>query len=225
MAASIAVRISYGSAQAGPGAPDVALAEGTPLRLSHGPYPFAEPPDLIGNATIEARLALLRDHLATQCGPWDKPARSFLDAYFAHIAAAIADNSKAIAALSARSGGLFAPADWSFSALRPLPQAHVRPDGGASVRADVAFWTGARIVAIELLGSASPRRQRQDELARLASAGVAIVRLPAAELLRDGAPFLARVLPMEFQRFWDGVILPASPFGADALGESLDCLH
>jgi hypothetical protein len=206
--------ILYGSARPEPGGPEVRLGEGEPLRLSHGPFPFAEPPDLIGNASLEARLTLLREHLATQCGPWDRTARMFLDAYFAHIAAAIAGHADEIASLAAKSGGIFAPADWSFSALRPLPQAHLGP-----VRVDFAFWTGAKIVAIELVGSASPRRQRKDELARLETEGVVLVPVPAADLSRGGEHFLARLLPPEFQRFWDGVVFPASPFGAEALVE------
>jgi hypothetical protein len=206
--------ILYGSARPEPGGPEALFAEGEPLRLSNGPFPFAEPPDLIGNATLVARLALLREHLATQCGPWDRTARMFLDAYFAHIAAAIAGHADEIAVLAAKSGGIFAPADWSFSALRPLPQAHL-----GAVRVDFAFWTGARIVAIELLGSASPRRQRKDELARLEAEGAVLVPVPASDLSREGERLLARLLPPEFRRFWDGVVFPASPFGAEALNE------
>jgi hypothetical protein len=206
--------ILYGSARPEPGGPEVRLGEGEPLRLSHGPYPFSEPPDLIGNASLDARIGLLREHLATLCGPWDRTARIFIDAYFAVIAAAIAGHAGEIASLAARAGGIFAPADWSFSALRPLPQAHL-----GAVRVDFAFWTGARIIAIELAGSASPRRQRKDELARLEAEGVMLVPVPAADLTREGERLLARLLPPEFQRFWDGVVFPASPFGAETLGE------
>jgi len=139
----------------------------------------------------------------------------FLDAYFASIAAAIAGHADEIASLAARAGGIFAPGDWSFSALRPLPQAHLGP-----VRVDVAFWTGARIIAIELLGSASPRRQRKDELAQLEAQGVVLVPVQAADLSREGERLLVRLLPPEFfLRFWDGVVFPASPFGAETLNE------
>ncbi len=203
--------IPYGSARPEPGGPEIALAGGTALRLSHGPYPFAEPPDLIGNGTVEARLALLREHLGSLCGPWDRPARAFLDAYFAWIDGAIGAHAAAIAALAAWSGGIFAPADWSFAALRPLPQAHVAADAGAPVRVDFAFWTGVAIVAIELVGSASPRRQRKDELARLETSGVILVPVPAGTLQQEGERLLGRLLPPVFQRFWDGVVPAREP--------------
>ncbi|HXQ50028.1 MAG TPA: hypothetical protein VN802_02950 [Stellaceae bacterium] len=211
--------VPYGRAHATSPGPEALVAPGVKLRLSDGPYPFAEPPDLIGFATRAERLDLLRDHLRSLCGPWDRLAHFFLDAYFAYIAASLAGAEVELAALALRAGGLFCPADWSFAALRPLPQAHLPPGDAAPARVDFAFWTGAQFVAIELAGSASPRRQRQDELARLAAAGVALVTVPGAALQQEGAQLLARLLPPPLQRFWDGVSLPSSPFGAEALAE------
>jgi hypothetical protein len=217
--ASRSREVQYGRASAASPGPAALVAPGAPLRLCDGPYPFPEPPDLIANATIAQRLELLREHLATQCGPWDRLARIFLDAYFTYIAAALAAGAPELAT---RTGGLFVPADWSFAALRPLPQAHLPPHDEAPVRVDFAFWTGAQFVAIDLVGSASPRRQRQDELARLTAAEVTLVPVPGAALQQDGAKLLARLLPPQLQRFWDGVSLPSSPFGAEALAEFRD---
>lgn len=213
--------IAYGRASAASAGPAAVLVPGAKLRLCDGPYPFAEPPDLIGNATTAQRLALLREHLGALCGPWDRLAQIFLDAYFAFIAASLAEGAAELATLAAEGGGLFAPEDWSFAALRPLPQAHLPTQDEATVRVDFAFWTGAGFVAIDLIGSASPRKQRQDELAKLAAAGVALVPVPGAALPQDGARLLQRLLPPPLLRFWDGVVLPSSPFGAEALTEIL----
>ena len=211
--------VPYARARADATGPEAAVLAGRPLRLSDGPYPFAEPPDLIGFATTEARLDLLREHLRSLSGPWDKLAQNFLDSYFAGVAAAIIEGEGELRALAEHSGGLFAPADWSFSALRPLPQAHLALGGAPPVRVDFAFWTGDGFLAIALEGSAPPRKQRQDELARLANAGAALVRVPGIPLRQQGAALLANLLPPVFHRFWDGVILPSSPFGPDALAE------
>jgi hypothetical protein len=211
------VRVPYGRTEVASAGPEVALVAGAPLRLCDGPYPFAEPPDLIGLATRDQRLALLGEHLASLCAPWDPLARAFLDAYFAGIAATLAREADALAALAARSGGLFAPEDWSFAALRPLPQAHLAAGAGAPVRVDFAFWTGAGFVAIALEGSATARKQRLEELARIVDSGVVLVRVPGLALKREGADALARLLPRAFHRFWEGVLLPSSPFGPDAL--------
>jgi hypothetical protein len=208
--------VPYGRAKIAPGEigePAVLLRTGAPLRLSDGPYPFPEPPDLIGITGTAERLALLREHLQSLCGLWDRPARLFVEAYFRFIDDAIAAGAAALTALGAKSGGLFAPSDWSFAALRPLPQAQLLADSAAPVRADVAFWTGDALVAIELQAGASPRRQRQEELARLAAAGIAVVTVPASALQQQGARLLASLLPPPFHEFWRGVTLPASPFG------------
>jgi len=200
--------VPYGRIDLASPGPAVQIVEGRALRLCHGPYPFAEPPDLVGAATNAARLELLRDHLLSLCRPWDKLADAFLAAYFARIAAAL---STVHAELSAAGGGVFAPEDWSFCALRPLPLAHL-----AGTRADFAFWTGAGFAAIELEGSGSPRKQRRDELARLEAAGVAIVRVPGAALQQHGERLLADLLPPAFHHFWETITLPASPFGGVA---------
>jgi hypothetical protein len=213
--------LPYGRAKIAPGEvgePAIMLRPGVPLRLSDGPYPFPEPPDLIRIAGTAERLELLREHLQSLCGLWDRPARLFLDAYFRFIDEAIATAATALAALAARGGGLFAPADWSFTALRPLPQAQLLADSAAPVRADFAFWTGDAFVVIELQASANPRRQRQEELARLAAAGIAIIAVPATALQQQGERLLVQLLPPPFHEFWRGVTLPTGPFGPE-LGE------
>ena len=206
--------VPYGRAAPDNPGPAARVVEGSALRLCHGPYPFAEPPNLLGAATDAARLELLREHLLSLCKPWDKLADAFLAAYFARIAAAITAADAELRHLAGAGGGLFAPEDWSFCALRPLPQAHL-----FGARADFAFWTGDRFVVIELEGSGSSRKQRRDELARLEAAGVILVSVPGAASLQQGERLLADILPPPFHRFWAGITLPASPFGAEALDE------
>jgi len=209
--------IPYGRARAGDAGPAQIVTAGAALRLADGPYPFAEPPDLVRATSGADRLDLLAEHLRSLCGPWDRLAALFLDVYFAWIAAAIAAAAPELEVMAARAGGLFAPADWSFSALRPLPQAHLPAGAGEPVRADLAFWTGAGFVAIDLQGSTSPRKQRREELARLAASGAILVAIAGAALQQERARLLERVLPPAMQRFWADVPWPAGPFGPDAL--------
>ena len=186
----------------------VSLRRDAPLRLSDGPYPFAEPPDLIRLATTAARLDFLREHLQSLCGLWTKPPLAFLDVYFAWTGATLAA-APAQTTLTAAGQGLFAPEDWNFAAPRPLPSA-LLPAGDVTIRTDFAFWTGAGFVAVELPGER--RAQRRSELARLVTAGVTVIELAPADLADAAA--LGAKLPPEFAVFWRGVKLPQSPFGA-----------
>lgn len=205
-----AITIFYG-ATTRDDAQAVSLRKGVPLRLSDGSYPFAEPPDLIRLATTAARLDCLREHLRSLCGLWAKPPLAFLDIYFAWIGAALAAAPTRVALMEAGQG-LFAPEDWSFAALRPLPSA-LLPTGDATVCVDFSFWTGAGFVAVELPGER--RAQRRGELARLSDSGVTVLDLVPADLADAAA--LGAKLPLEFAAFWRGVPLPRSPFGARGL--------
>ena len=213
------LRIAYGRANEGDAGPEQSLTTGTKLRLSDRPYPFAEPPDLVRAVTVEDRLALLHEHLRSLSGPWDRLAALFLDCYFEWIASAIDAADAELRAMAASVGGLFQPSDWSFSALRPLPQAHLPAGDGARARADFAFWTGNSFIALDLQGSAAPRKQRREELSRLAAAGTALIAVPGVVLQQERANLLARVLPSDMLRFWADVRLPAGPFGPDALDD------
>ncbi|MGH6968282.1 MAG: hypothetical protein ACREEL_04640 [Stellaceae bacterium] len=186
----------------------VELRRGATLRLSDGPYPFAEPLDLIRLATTVSRLDFLREHLRSLCDLWAKPPLQFLDAYFAWIGATLAVEP-AQRELTAAGHGLFVPGDWSFAAPRPLPKA-LLPAGDEMVCADFAFWTGAGLVAVEM--PSERRARRRGELVRLVSSGITVIELAPADLA-NAAAFGAK-LPPDFAGFWRGVALPQSPFGA-----------
>jgi hypothetical protein len=188
------------------------------LRLDGPGYPFAEPPDLVRLVTLEERLAFLLEHLKGQCGLWDRLPRLFLEAYFRWIAASIAAAGATIAAGAAGRSGLLVPRDWSFAALRPLPQAHL-PTSGGPVRVDMAFWTGEALVAVEMVGNASRDRRRLEALERLRQEGAAVVEIAGSALQRDGVAALDEALPPPFHRFWEARPLPLSPFGAGGLDE------
>lgn len=186
-----------------------------PLRFSSFPYVFAEPPEYGSLTEREARLDFLREHFKSYWGLWDKPALAFLDAYFRHIAATIETCHDAIVELAVPHGGLFEPADWSFSALAPIPIAHLRA-GADWIYVDFAFWTGERLVALDIVGS--DERARRPGRERLRTAGHDVSEFPGAALRRaDSAAALRELLPTELSEFWRGVALPASPFRIGSL--------
>jgi hypothetical protein len=190
-----------------------------PLRLSNFPYAFAEPPDFNAIATIPARLDFLRDHFKSYWGPWDKLALLFLDAYFEHISGAIDAAQQALDAQAAPHGGLFQRCDWVYSALTPIPIAHLPAPSADNTQpwvwVDYAFWTGERVVALDIVGSDDRVRRAGRERLRLA--GYDVIELSGEVLRRAGTQALRDLLPTEFSNFWSGVALPSSPFRVGGL--------
>jgi hypothetical protein len=201
---------TQGGANAAPTV-EIGRAQGAPLRLNTMPWQFPTPPDLLRLATTAERLDFLRVHLQSLCGLWDRLPRLFLERYFGAIDATIDANGPELVAALGASAGLFAPRDWSFSALCPLPRAHLPLDGsnaGARVRVDFAFWTGSGLIAVELSGTATMSRARRAAVDVLKDNRVEWIEIAGEALERRDMRALAPLL----DRFWRGERLPSSPF-------------
>ncbi len=67
--------------------------------------------------------------------------------------------------------------------------------------ADMVFWDGAQLIAIELAARDTDRQRA------LLTAGVTLYRIEPSMFAR-----LDAILPATFSRFWEGQTLPSSPF-------------
>ena len=192
---------------------------GRAIRINNGPVQFIlerRREDLSG---IDAQFALLKSNLMRICGEWHAPARNFLARYFADVEAAVDAASAELEERARPFAGLFEPRHWMFSALMPLPRAHIHlplttgrfdVDPDDVVRVDFAFWTGERLVAVVIdTGSTMLARQRRAR-ERLERADLDLVVLTRAEL-GESPSLLARLGP-RFEAFWHDEPLPAGPF-------------
>ncbi|MBV8534463.1 MAG: hypothetical protein JO128_02650 [Alphaproteobacteria bacterium] len=215
--------IPYGTAEWRPDAhgPQVTIDADArdPLRLNDGPYEFAELPPAVGTGTIAERLAILRDHLTEFCDQWAKRPRQFVALYFRFIDGVIAADRAAIDAHVTKFAGLFTAGDYAFSALRPLPRAHLPVGGDARVRVDFAFWTGAQLVSVDITADEARGGAWQERARQLEAAGIQRIEIPGASIAKDDPAVLHGALPSEFAAFWRSEPLPSSPFRAASLGE------
>lgn len=125
-----------------------------PLRLNSEPVPAAVL-ESAGEGHA-ARVAALTAWLQSLAGDYAVARRRFVAGYMAFLAAELERHRAALADGLARYDGLYAPEDWIWSALRPLPRAWL--DGE---RIDVAFWDGSAVIAVRLdQGSAIPEQCR-----------------------------------------------------------------
>ncbi|MEJ0018366.1 MAG: hypothetical protein WDN25_17750 [Acetobacteraceae bacterium] len=173
-------------------------AGAAPLRLNSEPVPMDAMPPATGDHA--AKVAAAQAWLESQCGDYAPLRRQFIAAYLRFAAAEIVAHHAALADLVQPYDGLFAPEDFLWSALRPLPRGWA-PAGATFLPADIVFWDGAQPVAVEL-GARDTDRQRA-----LRTAGVEVLRIEPAAFGR-----LDAVLPERFRGFWQGVALPSSPF-------------
>jgi hypothetical protein len=169
-----------------------------PLRLNSEPVPADAMPLAIGDHA--ARVAAAIAWLEAQCGDYAPLRRQFITAYFRCIAAEIEVSRGELAERLKPYDGLFAPEDFLWSALRPLPRGWV-PVDDRWLPADVVFWDGERAIAIEL-GTRDTDRQKA-----LLAAGVDVRRIEPGMFGR-----LHGVLPPNFLRFFECKTLPSSPF-------------
>lgn len=215
--------ISYGTNDWRPesNAPRVEIdpAVKDPLRLNDGPYEFTDLPEKAGSGSAAERMAILRDHIAGFCDAFAKRPRQFVALYFKFIDAVIAADRAEITARLKPFGGLFAADDYAFSALRPLPRAHVVVADDQRLRVDFAFWTGERLVALDVTSDDARGAAWDARRAKLDAAGIQRIEIPAAEVGKDDPAVVRAALPPEFATFWRSERMPSSPFKATTLGD------
>jgi hypothetical protein len=168
------------------------------LRLNSEPVPADAMPLAIGDHA--ARVAAAIVWLEAQCGDYAPLRRQFIAAYFRCIAAETEVRRGELAERLKPYDGLFAPEDFLWSALRPLPRGWV-PAADRWLPADVVFWDGERAIAIEIAARETDRQKA------LHTAGIDVRRIEPGMFGR-----LHGVLPPNFLRFFECQTLPSSPF-------------
>ena len=188
-----------------------------PLRLNSEVFSVASN----FNAPLGATpLTVLGDHLKGLCRTWDRLSLRFLDGYFAHIATMLGVHRDAIAVKLAPFAGLYAAEDWTFSAPKPLPRAHLHAprNSGSSwdiedfVQVDFAFWLGERMVAVLSKPETLTPARANERLARLEQADVTTIHFTAQDLVKEPSALFDRIIG-DFGALIDNVgVVPISPF-------------
>ena len=170
------------------------------------------------------QLANLCRALGRHCDPWRRGPRRFLECYFDFVARHVESHRAALIDRLERFSDLFQYRDWVYSALMPLPQAHLHaPESGAPfgpetlVRVDFAFWTGTAAIAIEIPGKDTRSLATDRRHDRLRRAGAVMVELADEVLEAANAAEFEAALPEDLRLFWRDRALPSGPLKPAAL--------
>ena len=96
-----------------------------------------------------ARVAAAIDWLTDLCGDYAPLRRQFIAGYFSVITTQLEAHRVDLVEQLNQYDGLYAPEDFLWSALMPLPRGWV-PVGDQLLPADVVFWDGMQPIAIEI---------------------------------------------------------------------------
>lgn len=187
-------------------------AETPALRLHHGPYDFRASPDPGTLSDAYTRLTVLQNYSHTLCDLWRKTQHVFVESYFDFIRHSLDKEQVDLTEDLAPYNGLYTYKDWSFSALRPLPRAHLATETKNFIPMDFIFWTGKTLIAIDIVDFQTSTKARRAELKTLIRNDVVIISVESAKLTRDRDIYLKSILPTPFHQFWNDEVLPQSPF-------------
>jgi hypothetical protein len=192
--------------------------DGLPLRCHQMPAEFSPPPAPEAMRDAASKLFFMQRYLQSLCGVWQGPPKTFIDNYFAAAQRQIAANQAMLTERVRDLAGLASIDDFIFSAPLPLPRAHLHlaPRSNAPtvqaedmVRVDFAFWTGKRLIAVDINTGASRTPKQRRAWERIGEHGIDTLRLAPSALAGTS---LADSLGEEFARFWEGGPIPRTPF-------------
>ncbi len=175
------------------------------------------------------QLAGLCRALTRNCDPWRRSERQFLVCYFDFVARHVESYRDEFTKILEPFADLFHYRDWIYSALMPLPRAHLHaPESGEPlgpvtlVRVDFAFWTGTAAIAIEIPGRGTRSLVTDRRHERLRRAGARIVELADEVLDPAHAAEFEAALPDDLHQFWRDRALPSGPLKSAALDVEAD---
>jgi very-short-patch-repair endonuclease len=162
-----------------------------------------------------AALSLIQQHLRDKCELATESEKRFLDLYFDYCreCVAVPDYIQRLYKKMEERPAPYNDADWVFEAMMPLPQAHLYQNDpleddfhfapNRMMKVDFAFWTGKRLVAVEIDGSShsgSEAHVQKDRL--LQRSGVHVIHILNNEIAKHGMKVIRRLLPAEITQFW-----------------------
>jgi len=206
-----------------PGVPAVQINRNShvSLKINNTSLTFKTPPRPGELIDADAQLVFVRQYLDGLCGQWNKLLKLFIKTYFEDLEHEVETNGPKLDGKIENVKGLCERRHWCFSALMPLPRAHIyiphekklsKAEAKDFVCADFAFWDGNELVVVfinsgqSLIGSKKLDRQRVEELTPR------VIEIPSDALQNASRGTLLSMLGPQFRQFWKQELFPSTPF-------------
>lgn len=191
------------------------LSENAPaLRLSSPGWIDLTPEGLIDINSTDLLFKLALEKIITRISSFSKNHRIFVERYFDFIQ----DQTKKLKQPD-QNTEIFTRYDWVFSAWLPLTHARIllpekfKKQEPCFAEFDIAFWTGKKLVCVQLKQSDSTvksEREKRDYL-KNNHHQIEIVSIPRDRLADKDMAFPADLFDKAFREFWSGLNLPQGP--------------
>ena len=191
------------------------LSESSPaLRLCSPGWINTSPASLLDIDSTALLFGFCREKIMTRISPFSRRVRLFVERYLYFMKTQTEKYGSDL-----EGDDVFSAEDWIFSAWLPMPHAHVQlprdfgGDGPSFAELDIAYWTGRRLIGIQLDQTSSMIRSRRHKLDYLADyhPRVDIISIPRDRLTENGKSFPHDLFDEAFTKFWQGLALPHGP--------------
>ena len=157
----------------------------------------------------------IQTHLREKCELGTDYERKFIELYFEYLGEQVEPPNYLRRSGKDRKewGAPYDNEDWIFDALLPLPQAHLYQTNplddhysfapNRMMKVDFVFWTGKRLVAVEIDGGSHVGSESHVEKDRLLQrSGIQVIHILNNEIGKHGKKVIERLLPPEITHFW-----------------------
>jgi hypothetical protein len=165
-------------------------------------------------------ILLLENYFTILCSPWDQVSKNFIKFYFSYTQQKLSEAEGCFLQRLEKFKGLFKREDWFYSALAPLPRAHLyapsNPDvpfGDERDFVNVSFAFCTKSARVALLGPADSLtpKAKQEKIRRMKLANITIYEMKQDDITPQ---LINQILGQSEREFWMVDDLPRGPFPA-----------
>ena len=184
------------------------------LRLSSEGWMHFSPNALIEASNFQLLYDLTIEKIMRGIPPFSQSTRIFINSYLKFMS----KQTREITTTDS-DADIFSQEDWIYSIWLPMPNTNILLSPGFNneelnfAEFDLSFWTGKKLICIQLNQSNTPVKSKRNRIEYLGSTHphIKIIEIPSNRLTNIDPAFPDDLFDENFSRFWRGLKLPQGP--------------